>query len=434
MRIPKAVIPKFSGVKTDLLTDADNSDLRKAIRDAVPAAVEQTKDLAEYFKATNERETCKRIFDYLKKNVKYKADDWQQVVQMPSAIMRKGAIADCKSMSLFTAAILQNLGIPWHFVLASYTDSAIPGHIYCVTDSGCIIDVVWGKFDAEKKANHRYKMKVSYLAGITGPMIAGTGKSGGYCGIGATEGAVEWAKRNQVWDNYNAWQKAKIAAAKVLPLAIIGRQVVLTIIAKNSGGMASSLKQLSTGAAAGNQDQWNKFRSIELNWLENGGNPNELYDAMNKGATKTPTGKKFAEVIARKSKGESISVKDTIKAAVSAVFGKKYNPETGGITGDPGSVGALITSSAFWTPIISKMALALGAAITTAIIAKVAPSADETTGGGGGTPGGTPSGTPTGRPTGGDNNLIPGLSNTTLYIVGAIAVIGGIIIYKRRKK
>lgn len=176
MRIPKAVIPKFSGVKTDLLTDADNSDLRKAIRDAVPAAVEQTKDLAEYFRASNERETCKRIFDYLKKNVKYKADDWQQVVQMPSAIMRKGAIADCKSMSLFTAAILQNLGIPWHFVLASYTDSAIPGHIYVVTDSGCIIDVVWGKFDSEKKANHRYKMKVSYLAGITGPMIAGTGK------------------------------------------------------------------------------------------------------------------------------------------------------------------------------------------------------------------------------------------------------------------
>lgn len=426
MRIPKAVIPKFSGVKTDLLTDADNSDLRKAIRDAVPVAVEQTKDLAEYFRASNERETCKRIFDYLKKNVKYKADDWQQVVQMPSAIMRKGAIADCKSMSLFTAAILQNLGIPWHFVLASYTDSAIPGHIYCVTDSGCIIDVVWGKFDSEKKANHKYKMKVSYLAGITGPMIAGTGKSGGYCGIGATEGAVEWAKRNRVWDNYNAFQKGKIVAAKVFPLAVAGRGVILTAIAANSGGFATMLKTLSNGAAAGNQDQWNKFRQIELSWLENGGNPNELYDAMNKGQSKSPKGKKFAELMAKKAKGESLRPDQWIGALISALFGKRYSGQGLG-TGEPVTTTAVITTSAtFWTPILTKMAMAIGAAITTAIIAKVAPSADETTGGGGETPGGTPGG---GTPGG-----TPPKSNTTLYIVGGVAALAALWYFTKKKK
>lgn len=426
MRIPKAVIPKFSGVKTDLLTDADNSDLRKAIRDAVPAAVEQTKDLADYFRASNERETCKRIFDYLKKNVKYKADDWQQVVQMPSAIMRKGAIADCKSMSLFTAAILQNLGIPWHFVLASYTDSAIPGHIYVVTDSGCIIDVVWGKFDSEKKANHRYKMKVSYLAGITGPMIAGTGKSGGYCGIGATEGAVEWAKRNQVWDKYNAFEKAKIAAAKVFPLAVAARGVVLTAIAANSGGFATMLKTLSNGAAAGNQDAFNRFRQIELNWLENGGNPNELYDAMNKGQSKSPKGKKFAELMAKKAKGESLRPDQWIGALISALFGKRYSGQGLG-TGEPVTTTAVITTSAsFWTPILTKMAMAIGAAITTAIIAKVAPSADETTGGGGETPGGTTTETPGGAET--------PKSKTTLYIVGGVAALAALWYLTKKKK
>jgi hypothetical protein len=433
MRIPKAVIPKFSGVKTDLLTDADNSDLRKAIRDAVPAAVEQTKDLAQYFKATNERETCKRIFDYLKKNVKYKADDWQQVVQMPSAIMRKGAIADCKSMSLFTAAILQNLGIPWHFVLASYTDSAIPGHIYCVTDSGCIIDVVWGKFDSEKKANHRYKMKVSYLAGITGPMIAGTGKSGGYCGIGATEGAVEWAKRNRVWDNYNAFQKVKIAAAKVFPIGIAARGIILTAIAGNAGGFATALKTLSNGAAAGNQDQWNKFRSIELNWLENGGNPNELYDAMNKGQSKSPKGKKFAELMAKKAKGENLRPDQWIAALVSALFGKRYNASTGGISGEPATTTATAAaSSSIWIPILQNMAVAIGAAITTAIIAKVAPSADETTGGGGETPGGggTPGGTQGGTPGGAETPK----SKTTLYIVGGVAALAALWYFTKKKK
>ena len=428
MRIPKAVIPKFAGVKTDLLTDADNSDLRKAIRDAVPAAVEQTKDLAEYFRATNERETCKRIFDFLKQRVKYKADDYRQVVQLPSAILRKGAIADCKSMSLFTAAILQNLGIPWHFVLASYTDSAIPGHIYVVTDSGCIIDVVWGKFDAEKKANHKYKMKVSYLAGISGPMIAGTGyKEKGYCGIGATEGAVEWAKRNNVWKDYNVFQQGKIAAAKVFPLAIAARGVILTAIAGNAGGFASMLKTLSNGAAAGNQDAFNRFRQIELNWLENGGNPNELYDAMNKGQSKSPKGKKFADLMAKKAKGETLRPDQWIGALISALFGKKYSAQ--GIGEAVTTTAAVTTSASFWTPILTKMAVAIGTAITAAIVAKVGPAADETPGGGGQqgeTPGGYLGPIE-------EKELIPGVSNNTLYIVGAIAFVGGIMYFKRKK-
>ena len=431
MRIPKAVIPKFSGVKTDLLTDADNSDLRKAIRDAVPAAVEQTKDLAEYFKATNERETCKRIFDYLKKNVKYKADDWQQVVQMPSAIMRKGAIADCKSMSLFTAAILQNLGIPWHFVLASYTDSAIPGHIYVVTDSGCIIDVVWGKFDSEKKANHRYKMKVSYLAGITGPMIAGTGKSGGYCGIGATEGAVEWAKRNQVWDKYSNWQQAKIRAANVLGLAIIARALLRGIIQGNAGGIASMLKEMRIEAGK-NQAGWNAMRSIELKWLENGGNPNELYEMIEKGAAKPPKGKKFAKLLVDLKNGKDASIKDWTSGIISALFGKKYDPNTGRISGyglgqtDPATTTTeVITSAAFWKPILTNMVKAIAVGVVTAIVAKVAPAADETTGGGG-TPGGTTNETPGGAET--------PKSKTTLYIVGGVAALAALWYFTKKKK
>jgi hypothetical protein len=431
MRIPKAVIPKFSGVKTDLLTDADNSDLRKAIRDAVPAAVEQTKNLAEYFRASNERETCKRIFDYLKKNVKYKADDWQQVVQMPSAIMRKGAIADCKSMSLFTAAILQNLGIPWHFVLASYTDSAIPGHIYVVTDSGCIIDVVWGKFDSEKKANHRYKMKVSYLAGITGPMIAGTGKSGGYCGIGATEGAVEWAKRNQVWDKYSILKQAQIRALSAMPLSAGARLILKQLIESNAGGLASMLWEMRLEAGK-NQAGWNAMRSIELRWFENGGNPAELYEMIDKGKTKRPKGKKFAQLIKLQKSGQNISAKTWLTGIVSALFGKRYDEASGkitgyGITGDPGTIATILTSAAFWQPILAATITAVSAAIVTKISANVEPSADETTGGGGETPGG---GTPGGTPGGAEAPK----NKTTLYIVGGVAALAALWYFTKKKK
>jgi hypothetical protein len=429
MRIPKAVIPKFAGVKTDLLTDADNSDLRKAIKDAVPEAVEQTKELAPYFKATNERETCKRIFDFLKSRVKYKADDWRQVVQLPSAILRKNAVADCKSLSLFTAAILQNLGIPWHFVLASYTDSPVPGHIYCVTDSGCIIDVVWGKFDEEKEPNHKYKMKVSYLSGISGPMIAGTGSgNSGYCGIGATEGAVEWAKRNQVWQKYNVLQQAKIAAMKLNPLAAAARRVMSVIITGNAGGLASMLKDMRIEAGK-NQAGWNAMRSIELKWLENGGNPNELYEDIDKGAAKRPKGKKMAELIKRKKAGQDVPVKLWIQAVISAVFGKKYDPNTDKITGfgigDPTTLGAMLTSAAVWQPILAATITAITAAIVTKIGGQVEPAADETTGGGATFPGGSTAAQ--------GAETTTGKISTTTIIIGAAAALGALWYFTKKK-
>lgn len=375
MKIPKSAIPKFAGIKKDLLTDADNSDLRKAIKDAVPVAVAQTKALAPYFRGSNERETCKRIFDYLKKNVRYQADDWRQVVQMPSAILRPGAVADCKSMSLFTAAILQNLGIPWHFVLASYTNSAIPGHIYVQTDSGCIIDVVWGKFDSEKKANHRYKMKVSYLAGTGGgPAIPSGNKSGGM--LGATEGAVEWAKRNRVWDQLSNAQKVQVGVLKVAPPAIIGRNVILTAIARNAGGLATMLGQLSMQAGPGpnfSQESWNKKRSIEMEWLKKGGNPNELDEAINKGRSQTAKGRLFAKVMKMKSEGKSVRVDQWVGAVISALFGKKA---VNGI-GDPATGAAVAGSSAFWVPLLQTMAATIGTAVTAAVLAKVNPAEGE---------------------------------------------------------
>jgi hypothetical protein len=429
MRIPKAVIPKFAGVKTDLLTDADNSDLRKAIKDAVPEAVEQTKELAPYFKATNERETCKRIFDFLKSRVKYKADDYRQVVQLPSAILRKNAVADCKSLSLFTGAILQNLGIPWHFVLASYTDSPVPGHIYCVTDSGCIIDVVWGKFDEEKEPNHRYKMKVSYLSGISGPMIAGTGSgNSGYCGIGATEGAIEWAKRNQVWQKYNVLQQAKIAAMKINPLAVGARGLILTLIStRNAGGLANMLKQARTEAAK-NQTAWNKMRAIELKWLEAGGNPNELYEAIDKGATKTPRGKKFADLMLKVTKGEKLRVDQWLTAVISAAFGKRYNASTNGIgIAEPVTTTVTATAtSSVWIPILQSFLVTLGTAIVGAVVSKVQPAEDETTTGGGATfPGGSTAAQ--------GAETTTGKISTTTIIIGAAAALGALWYFTKKK-
>jgi len=155
-----------------LHADGDNKALRDAIFKATPKAIEQMRTMSQKFKGTTDIDTCKNIYNFLKTNIRYLADGNHQKVKLPSALLRE-KVGDCKSFSLFTAAILQNLNIPWHYVLSSYTNDPTPQHIYVVCDSGIIIDAVWIAFNQEKKPNFRYKhkvnnddMRISYIAGI----------------------------------------------------------------------------------------------------------------------------------------------------------------------------------------------------------------------------------------------------------------------------
>jgi hypothetical protein len=345
--------------------NANNSELQRAIEAVIPAATKQAASIADRYKGKNEAETCKKIFDYLKNNINYKADGANQAVRLPSGLMRT-LQGDCKSYSVFTSAILSNLGIPHKLVYASYDPKdPTPTHIYVMTNSGCIIDAVYGKFNAEKKPTYKkYKnMNISYIAGVKPRTI---GRSCGYSGIGATEGAFEWASRNGI--NLSNSQKITIGAQKVLPLAIGGRAFVRNLIQKNAGGFATSLNKLMIASRSQRQgeDAWDKMRSIELQWLIKGGNPNELYESISEGASKTPTGAYFNKLMKMKAGGYNPNVAQWIAAAVSAVFGKKYNEATGAITGEPASTTAVAVSTApWWGAMIGSIITTLGLAYIT---------------------------------------------------------------------
>ena len=176
MRIPNKDYPRFQGVETLNKNMADNADIRRAIIQAVPQANAQVKDFAKHFGRNSQRETCKAIFDFLKNDIRYVADGSEQVIKLPSALL-KTRVGDCKSYSLLTSAILTNLGIPHHFVLTSYNADPTPSHIYVALDDGCIIDAVWGIFDSEKKPTYKYEvkpngkmMKVKTLSGVGKPI------------------------------------------------------------------------------------------------------------------------------------------------------------------------------------------------------------------------------------------------------------------------
>lgn len=145
-----------------------NQQLQHAIEAAVPAAVTQTKKLALKFKGLTERQTALNIFNFLKTRINYKADGDHQQVRLPSALLRT-RVGDCKSYALFTAAILTNLKIPYRFTYASYDpNNKEPEHIYVTTDSGFIIDAVFGKFNSEKRAAHKFNRKIN---GIFNPNL-----------------------------------------------------------------------------------------------------------------------------------------------------------------------------------------------------------------------------------------------------------------------
>ena len=347
--------------------NASNMDLQRAIEAAIPTAVAQMKQRANEFKGKTEAETCKKIFDYLKNQITYKADGSEQQVRVPSGLIRTRQ-GDCKSYSVFTSAVLTNLGIPHKLVYASYDpNDSTPTHIYVVTNNGCIIDAVYGKFNAEKKAtSKKYKdMNISYISGVKSRRRIGSmGKygTGGACGIGGVETGKDWAQKLGIWDSLPGVVRFNWGKNLILPPYVLGREFIKSLLRKNAGGFANTLAKTYEVARANNATpEFKKYRELEILWLQKGGNPDDLRVAFQEGNTKTPTGAKFHEVLLKQKAGQSIGFGEWISAAVSAVFGKKYDPATGKITG--GSIGvigaddaaAAAATAAVWIPIIREV-------------------------------------------------------------------------------
>jgi hypothetical protein len=348
-------------------TNATNGELQRAIEAAIPQATKQAATFADRYKGKNEYETCKKIFDYLKNSINYKADGANQQVRLPSGLMRTKQ-GDCKSYSVFTSAVLSNLGIPHKLVYASYdpTDPT-PSHIYVMTDCGYIIDAVYGKFNAEKKATFKkYKpMNISYIAGVKPRKI---GRSCGYSGIGAVTGET-WARKLGIWDNIPTGVKINFRKNLILPPYIMAREVIKALIRKNAGGLANSLSRLYEKAKADNSsNEFTKYRAIELEWLQKGGNPDELRVAFQEGNTKTPTGQYFNKLMGMRARGYSPNIAQWIAAGVSALFGKKYNETTGQIGQEPATTAGLLATAPIWVQFVAYVSTAVGTAL---VVAKV---------------------------------------------------------------
>jgi hypothetical protein len=257
--------PEFEGIDAVYKSKADNKDIRDLLVKLVPKAKAQMGTFAQKFKGRNPQETCKRIFDYIKSNFTYVADGGEQIIKLPSALLRK-KVGDCKSYSLFTASILENLKIPYKFVYTSYSANPIPQHVYVVTENGCIIDVVYGIFNQEKKPTYKYTqdMNVRYMSGISGD-----------CNCDSQMGKItiiSKEKRQAVAAKVKATAQKVGKSVSIVGLAG-GRALLIAMVKKNLDGFATKMQKIDNA-------------KLKSGWEKAGGNYATLQSAIKEGASK----------------------------------------------------------------------------------------------------------------------------------------------------
>lgn len=329
--------------------NASNKQLQTAIEDALPVAAKQpvTKALAKKLRGANDLETSRNIFNWVCANIRYKKDGSNQVVRLPSGLLRTRE-GDCKSMSLLVAALLVNNGIVPKFVYTSYKDNdPTPSHIYVETKSGIILDCVWKRFNSEKTPKFKYKkiMDISYLSGLDGS-CAGLGAAG--------KGK---AKVQKFAKKAGATAKKGVTAikkgAKKVGLSA-GRNLFLLLVKNNIDGLAT---KLNTGNREKQVNQWKKA----------GGDGKVFAEAIRKGASK-PT-KKLGFL--QKLKGLSTKKKMSGFGGIGEVVPKEVQAKIISLSTAVGSsIGTAI-------PAVGTAAGASGGASLGAVIIAVLPMVQE---------------------------------------------------------
>jgi hypothetical protein len=244
-------------------SNATNKDLRNAIEKAYPFACKQleSKVLARKLRGRTDQETARNIFNWVVTNIKYNKDGANQIVRLPSGILRTKE-GDCKSMSLLIASLLANNGITPTFIYTSYRPDPTPSHIYVEMQDGTILDAVWRRYNSEKTPTHKYKkiMDISYLSGIDGCS----------CGLGAINLKPK-QKTTQTKKPLINLSKVGQGVKKVGLSA--GRTLFLAMIKNNLDGTAS---KLATGNVTSQMALWKKA----------GGDSTALGNAIKTGASK----------------------------------------------------------------------------------------------------------------------------------------------------
>lgn len=179
--IADSLIPKPNGIIKVVKQDFDTKDIIRLILFADKAndnqAAKEVARLAPRLKGQNDFDTLKNIWSFVRFEIKYIGDpiDYEDV-KLPSEVWNSG-FADCKSKSIFVAALLKafpQFGIRYRF--AAYDNDSEFTHVYVIVDTQdgfVIVDPVHTRFNEEVTFSDYKDYKVRELRFIHGPKKVG---------------------------------------------------------------------------------------------------------------------------------------------------------------------------------------------------------------------------------------------------------------------
>ena len=262
----------FGGNSKMLVRDQQVPDIISAMISAHKMYAGEYDKISQDFYTGDGVQTAKKLFDFLKKNVKYKIEsDQAQRIMSPGAILSLGK-NDCKNYALFIMGVLDSLKrkglinnkIYYRFASYRLLDE-IPHHVFAVIQdqdgNEFFIDPVLSKFNERKTYYHKID-KVPSM-----PLYS-------VSGIGAKKKA---AKKAAAPVAQTATAQPKEKKKIVLKIALApARGSFLLLVGLNFMGLATKLKSAFDNKADETQNWWKNL----------GGNPNELLRKTEQGAKK----------------------------------------------------------------------------------------------------------------------------------------------------
>lgn len=280
----------FENKREMLTADQSTGDIIAAILEAHRRHAQDYSKISSFFSAGSRKETARKIFNFLKKNVRYVIEPGsKQTVKSPAAILATG-YGDCKHYSLFAGGILQNLGIPFAYRFASYkVFDKQPQHVFVVVNPGTSneiwIDPVVGDFNYKKPYTYATDRKMA-LYSISG--IGATAQQ--RADLKAAKAAKKAAPTKTVKQAAQASvQAARKAAGRTTGQVLKkGAKIVLKVAAAPVRNAFLLLVTLNfTGLATKLSAAWQKAPSKLQNfWESAGGQINALKKAWEKGSSK----------------------------------------------------------------------------------------------------------------------------------------------------
>ena len=169
-------LDSFNNNQKIITYNQSTSDIINAILKQHNKSQNDYDKLYYFFDQGNYFDTAKKIFTYLKNNIKYTIEpDNLQTVKTPAAILATAKTgSDCKNFSLFFAGLLdsyrRNTGENFDlcFRFASYDGTNTPEHVFVVINPGTNneiwCDAVLNYFNEKKQPNYYKDKKIKNMA------------------------------------------------------------------------------------------------------------------------------------------------------------------------------------------------------------------------------------------------------------------------------